>query len=97
MSDPVSWLVVERGWSVLTADATEIGRVEEVLGDRNADIFDGLAVATGAFDARYVASEYVADIREGEVRLALEREAAERLRKYEGAPPSERLRPDDVR
>ena len=72
MADPVSWFVMERGWRVVDRDGQDIGTVEEILGDENADIFDGLSVRGGALaDARYVPSEHVAEITEGAVRLDL--------------------------
>ena len=42
MPDPRSWYVVEKGWKVVTAEGTDVGTVDEVLGDETADIFDGL-------------------------------------------------------
>ena len=72
MADPVSWLLVEPGWKVLDPSGEEIGRVEEVLGDSGADIFDGLGVSTGLLSKpTYVPSENVAEIREGEIHLDL--------------------------
>jgi sporulation protein YlmC with PRC-barrel domain len=62
--DPVSWLLVERGWTVIDADGTKVGKVNEVLGDEQADIFHGLIVG-----GREILSERVAEIREGEIRL----------------------------
>ena len=67
--DPVSWKVVEPGWRVLGPDGDELGKVEEVLGDPEADIFNGLQVHSGLLSSSYVPSERVADIREGEVVL----------------------------
>ena len=46
MADPVSWLLIEPGWKVRAADGSEVGEVDEVVGDSNVDIFDGLAIAT---------------------------------------------------
>jgi hypothetical protein len=84
VADPASWLVVERGWEVVDRDGERVGQVEEVLGDENADIFDGLAVATTLLGRpRYVPAEQVAEIREGQVRLALDAAAAERLPEHE--------------
>ena len=40
MPDPISWFVLEPGHKVVTADGEELGRVEQVLGYENADIFD---------------------------------------------------------
>jgi len=73
--DPASWLVVEPGWKVLAADGTEVGTVEETLGDQERDIFDGLAVSTGLLSKpTYVPAERVAEIREGEIHLSLSAE-----------------------
>ena len=84
MADPVSWLLIEAGWKVLTADGSEVGKVDEVTGDSTADIFDGLAIATSALgQPRYVPSEQVAEITEGAVRLKLSREEVDSLGEYQ--------------
>jgi hypothetical protein len=71
LPDPVAWTVVEPGWRVLDASGEEVGRVAEVLGDANRDIFDGLNVTKGLLSGTdYVPSEQVAQIREGEVHLS---------------------------
>jgi hypothetical protein len=70
MADPVSWLLIEPGWRVMDADGEEIGKVESVTGDENADIFDGLEVRSGLLETRHVPAEQVASIVEGEIRLA---------------------------
>jgi len=72
MPDPVSWMVVERGWSVVDVDGHELGRVDEVLGDENADIFNGLQILTGTLGTpTYVPAERVGEIVEGRVQLRL--------------------------
>ena len=66
--DPVSWKVVERGWRVVDDGGDDVGRVEEVTGDAEADIFDGLEISHGLLEkTEYVPSERVVEIREGEV------------------------------
>jgi hypothetical protein len=68
--EPASWMVVERGWRVLGPNGKELGKIDEVLGDLEADIFNGLRVLTGAFASpTYVPAERVAEIRDGEVVL----------------------------
>ena len=95
MADPVSWLLIEAGWKVLAADGTEVGKVDEVTGDSNADIFDGLAIATSALGKpRYVPSEQVAEITEGAVRLTLTREEAKHLGEYLEPATSATIEPD---
>ena len=70
-SDPVSWLMIEPGWTVVDSTGQEVGRVEEVAGDSSHDIFNGLAVASGMFaKPRYVPAEQVVEITEGRVRIA---------------------------
>ena len=63
--DPVSWLMIEPGWTVVSAQGDKIGKVDEVLGDEQIDIFHGLLV-----DGDEILAERVAAIREGEVRLS---------------------------
>lgn len=86
MADPVSWLVIEPGWKVVAADGSDVGRVEEVVGDEENDIFNGLAVNTGMLGKpKVVPSENVAEIVEGEIRLDLPAEAIDRLDDHEPA------------
>ena len=96
MPDPVSWLMIEPGWRVVAADGSEVGRVSEVIGDSSEDIFNGLAIATGAVSRpRYVPAEQVAAIFEGEVQLALTREQVDALEEYQLPPTSSRVHPSD--
>jgi hypothetical protein len=82
--DPVSWLLIEPGWQVVDAHGEEIGRIDAVTGDSNADIFDGLAIATGMLARpKYVPAEQVGEITNGKVQLKLERSAFEALGEYE--------------
>ena len=86
MADPVAWKVAERGWSVLASDGGEVGKIDQVLGDPEADIFDGLAVATGGVldRPRYVPAEQVGKIEEGAFHLAIDSDAFARLEPYSG-------------
>ena len=66
MADPVSWMVVERGWKVVDEQGEEVGHVDDVRGDTEADIFDGIDISHGVLsETEYVPSEQVAEIREG--------------------------------
>jgi hypothetical protein len=44
MTDPVSWLQIEQGWNVTTSDGVIVGTVAQIEGDKQDDIFDGLAL-----------------------------------------------------
>jgi uncharacterized protein YrrD len=87
--DPVSWFVVEPGWEVvLGTDGALVGRVKEVLGDQNADIFDGLAVDAGLLSKQtYVPAERVQMIVEGRVVLDMSKDDFDGLPDYEAAAP----------
>lgn len=90
--DPVSWLMIEPGWTVEDAAGEQLGRVEEVTGDSNADIFDGLSIALGMTkQPLYVASENVGEIVDGRVRLTIDRAAIERLGRYTEPPAQEEI------
>jgi uncharacterized protein YrrD len=96
--DPVSWLVVEHGWKVVAADGSGVGSVEEVIGDTGKDIFNGLSVTPGLLKRpKYVPAEDVAEITEGEVRLALTEEEFEQLGEHDEPPESAEILPPDRR
>jgi hypothetical protein len=78
--DPSSWLLLEPGHPVVTQDGDELGRVEEVLGDTVAGIFDGLLVRRGPLgDTKYVPAELVESIDTERVHLSIAAEETERL------------------
>ena len=99
MPDPVAWKVIERGWKAVAADGDELGFVEEVVGDSTADIFNGLVISPGLLRTnRYVPSEEVAEIVEGQVRLAVDAGRFEDFEEWRGTPPSlDILKPDEHR
>ena len=96
MADPVSWLLIRPGWKVVAADGSEVGSVDEVAGDENADIFDGLAVARSALGhPRYIPAESVGAIEEGTVHLTLSQEQVEALTEYREPATSEEIEGDN--
>jgi hypothetical protein len=80
MNDPVSWLMIERGWKVFSSDGEQLGRVEKTVGDDNSDIFSGVEVAIGLLKAaKFIPAERIAEIVEGELRLDLTADEARTL------------------
>jgi hypothetical protein len=74
MPDPVSWMMIEPGWTVVDSDGETVGRVDEVTGDEQVDIFNGLQLLVGTIGKRqYVPAERVGEIVEGQVRLRLKK------------------------
>jgi hypothetical protein len=68
----VSWYVIEEGWEVVDPAGRLAGEVHEVIGDEDADIFDGLRVMTPAGLAAYVPADRVAGIEEGRVTVGID-------------------------
>lgn len=97
MADPVSWLMIEKGWKVVASDGSEIGKVHEIVGDEGEDIFDGLAVSSGLHGKpRYIPAERVKGITEGQISVDVPSAEAQRLEEYEEPPPSEEILPEST-
>jgi hypothetical protein len=96
MDEPVSWLMIRPGWKVYAADGTEVGRIDEVAGDDNADIFDGLAIATSALGKpTYIPAEKVTTITEGRVNLSLTPEEVASAGEFLEPATSAEIEPSD--
>jgi hypothetical protein len=94
MADPVSWLQIEQGWSVVTSDGVVLGTVAQVEGDKQDDIFDGLAVVSKQpAQTRYVPGEKVGAIYPGEVTLKIAALDTGTLEPFEAPPPQTTWRP----
>lgn len=94
----VSWKAIERNAVVTARDGSEVGRVAEVVGDTDADIFNGLVVSLGRLKAkRHLPAERVTGIWPSRVEVAATVEEIEELPPYE-EPVAERwASPDDFR
>jgi len=95
MSDPVSWFLIESGWKVVDVGGQEVGSVDEIVGDSSDDIFNGLSISTSLLGRpRYVPSEQVGAITEGQVQLTISKEQVEHLGEYEEPPTTAEILPD---
>ena len=96
MSDPVSWLQIEQGWNVITSDGVVVGSVAQVEGDKQSDIFDGLAVeSVQSQEIRYVPGEQVGTIHPGEVTLKIASAAIGELAPFQRAPARDHVAPGE--
>ena len=78
---------MEPGWDVVDSAGESVGKIDEVLGDKNRDIFDGLAVSTGLVGKpKYVPAERVGEIQEDRVQLEMSADEVDRLEPYEPEP-----------
>jgi hypothetical protein len=93
--DPVSWFVIESGWKVVDAEGNHVGSVDEVVGDSDDDIFNGLSVSTSLLGRPvYVPSEQVGQITHGRVQLKLTRNQVRHLDEFEEPATSAEIEPD---
>jgi hypothetical protein len=98
LGEPASYLTLEDGAAVLTSDGTEIGRVEHVLADADADVFDGLVIDTraGPGGHRFADASLVAEIYDGAVVLTLDAAEAEDLPEPSANPATLEADPADT-
>jgi hypothetical protein len=95
--DPVSWFLIEAGWTVVDAAGEEVGSVDEVVGDSSDDIFNGLSISTSLLGKpRYVPSEQVGELTEGRVHLKLTKDQVHRLGEYEEPPTTAEVLPEEA-
>ena len=94
MTDPVSWLQIAQGWNVVTSDGMVVGTVAQVEGDKQSDIFDGLAVESKEpTQIRYVPGEQVGLIYPGEVTLKIAFTDVGALEPFRAPPPETKWLP----
>src|SRR4051812_44094829 len=78
---PIAYLAVEHGTPVYASDGQQVGKVEHVLADQGADVFDGIIIDTQAGPGgwRFADAGQVGEIHERGVVLRIDTVAAESL------------------
>jgi hypothetical protein len=86
-STPVAWTAIEPNTAVVGAGGIQVGRIVQVAGDENADIFDGLVVtASGLEGKRYIPAERVKSIWVDRVETDLSADEATHLETWSEPP-----------
>ncbi len=94
MTDPVSWLQIEQGWNVSTSDGVSVGVIAQLEGDKQSDIFDGLAVeSVQSAQIVYVPAEQVGAIYPGEVKLKIAAADIAKFEPFQASPPETKWLP----
>ena len=98
LGNPASYLVLDAGTPVLASDGEQVGSVEHVLADADADVFDGVIVdlRAGPGRHRFADASHVQAIYERGVVLAMSADAAERLPEPAENPAVLDTGPDDT-
>jgi hypothetical protein len=86
--NPISYMVLEPGTDCVSSDGQRVGKVEHVLADEDADIFDGLVVdvESGPGGLHFVDAPEVDEIYERAVVLSIPAADVERLPKPGPSP-----------
>lgn len=72
---PSSWLALEKGAVVHASDGTEVGKVGDVVGDEQKDIFSGIMLDTGLLhEDRFVPAPAIEEITDDGVKLNIDPE-----------------------
>jgi hypothetical protein len=81
--EPASYLTLERGADVISADGERVGAVEHVLRDEHSGIFDGIVidVRLGPGGLHFVDAPEVAEVQEWSVVLTVPAADVDRLPK----------------
>jgi uncharacterized protein YrrD len=94
----ISYLALAEGTPVLSSDGEEVGRVEHVLADQEADVFDGLIIDTraGPGSWRFADAPQVAEIYERAVVLTVDAAGVARLPEPSENPAAMEVGADDM-
>ena len=77
---PMSWMTLEEGTEVVTADGAEVGKVTSVVADREKDIFSGIEYRHGLLGKPvFVPAEHVQHLTAEKVTLSLSEAETEDL------------------
>jgi hypothetical protein len=89
----VSWKAIEKGARVDASDGQELGKVVEIAGDSEADIFSGLVVSLSRLRSnRFLPSERVTRIWPDRVSTSIANDQVQSLPEYK-EPVAERWQP----
>lgn len=87
MSDtgaPIAWLALETGTPIYSSDDTEIGKVNDIIADRQKDIFSGLTFRPGLLETTlFIPATAIESMTDSAVKLSLTKNEAEALEPYE--------------
>ena len=83
--EQIAWMALSSGTPIVTADGTELGRVHEVIADRQKDIFSGVTFRDGVLGKdQFVPAALVDRLTSEQVLLtASAAEAKEKIEPYE--------------
>ena len=81
---PIAWLALEPGTPIYSSDDQQIGKVDEVVADREKDIFSGITFKTNAMaSALFIPADRIGSISKEAVQTTISAAESETLEAYE--------------
>jgi len=81
----IAWTALREGTAITAVDGAQVGKVADVVADREKDIFSGVTLRSGLLEGRvFVPADAIAELTSEEVRLKITAVEVERLESYEG-------------
>jgi uncharacterized protein YrrD len=81
---PIAWLALESGTPIVSSDGEQIGKVGDVIADREKDIFSGITFKPGLLDgAVFVPADRIEELTSTEVKLSISAADAATLEPYD--------------
>jgi hypothetical protein len=96
--EPISYMALEEGTEVVSADGQALGKVTHVLADVDDDIFDGIVIDATWLPGGHVFADasQVGEIRTEQVTLKLDAAACQSLPRPSENPAAMEVGPDDM-
>ena len=81
---PIAWLALEEGTPIVASDGEQVGKVLEVIADRQKDIFSGITFRPGVLDTPvFLPADKIDRLTEGSVELAISSAEIDGLETYD--------------
>lgn len=81
---PIAWLALQEGTAIVGSDGEQIGKVGEVIADREKDIFSGITFKPGLMEAAlFIPVDKIGDLTDTEVTLTIPASEAASLEQYD--------------
>lgn len=81
---PIAWLALEAGTPIVSSDGEQVGKVSEVIADREKDIFSGITFKPGLLDsAVFLPADKIGELTGSEVQITLSAAEVEQLDVYD--------------
>lgn len=94
--EPISYIALEEGTEVRSADGELVGKVAHVLADVEDDIFDGIVIDAEGGGHRFAEATLVDEIRTAAVTLKLDAEGCRSLPEPSANPAAMKAGPDET-